>query len=512
MTASDVKIIFLSAILFAFSFPPFPLGFLAPVAIVLLLNYILHTPSNIGFKIGYWSGVVWGFLTLFWIANNTLPGLLLTVFIGALHYGFIWWLVRRVYDYFPRLALVVFPFVWVAAEFAREFTDLRFNWLNLAYTQTYYLPFIQIAEFTGYLGVSFLIAVIAVLGYGAWQFRKYRIVLMAGIAAVILIPTVFGLLRMKALESRNLPEIKVAVVQPNVDPYQKWEPAFQKHAFAMLDSLTRLALRQQPRLVIWPETATPFFLRNEHAYQQRIHQLVDSLNFCLLTGTPDYRYIPEAKEHHTYNAAFFFRPHYPVFDVYYKMALVPAAETMPFKQYLPFLRKINVGGGDFFPGNQFTVFRCSTELRNTTRNQPFSGQVRLSVAICYESIFPQIVRGFVKNGANLLAVITNDGWFGTTSGPYQHQQYAIYRAIENRVSVARSANTGVSVFISPTGKKLGHLGLNRQGVLVQWLPLNDHQTLFTRWGNWFGWLMGIISLVVLTSAHFLKHKAGRNVQ
>ena len=510
MTTSDVKIIFITAILLTLSFPPFPLGFLAPIAIALLLKYVLHAPENIGFKIGYWSGVLWGFLTLFWIANNTLVGMLLTVFIGALHYGVVWWLVRRVYDYFPRLALIVFPVVWVAVEFAREFTDIRFNWLNLAYTQTYYLPFIQIADITGYLGVSFLIMVIAVLLYVGMRSPKYRGRIAVLIGLTVLLPVLYGVLRMQALENQTLPEVKVAIIQPNVDPYQKWEPAFQQQTFAILDSLTELAVQEDPRIVIWPETATPFFLRNEPRYQKRIHRLVDSLKFCLLTGTPDYQYIPEEKEYHTYNAAFFFKPGYPIFDVYYKMALVPAAETMPFKKYLPFLRKIDVGGGDFFPGHQFTVFRCNTSLRKGADGQTIPGEVRLSVAICYESVFPQIVRGFVKNGANLMAVITNDGWFGTTSGPYQHQQYAVYRAIENRVSVARSANTGVSVCITPTGRKCAELGLNRQGYIVQWMPLNNRKSLYTRWGSWFGWLMVLISGAVLTPAHFLKHKAGRN--
>ncbi len=510
MTRSNWKIIVPVAVLLTLSFPPFPLGFLAPVALAVLLNYILNLPNNHGFAIGYWSAVLWGFFTLYWIANNTLPGMLLTVLIGALHYGIVWWLIRRVHEYFPRLALGLFPVIWVAAEFVRQFTDLRFNWLNLAYTQTYYLPFIQIAEITGYLGVSFILAAIGVLLYIAWQRPARRWWAVGGIVLLIGLPAMYGTLRLEELDNQPLPRVKVAVIQPNVDPYQKWEPAFQQQAFAILDSLTLQAVADSPRVVIWPETATPFFLRNERKYLQRIHQVVDSFNFCLLTGTPDYQYNPQAKEYYTYNAAFFFRPHLTPFEFYYKMALVPAAESMPFKQYLPFLRKINVGGGDFFPGKEFKVFRCATELQTPGNPAPVKGEVRLSVAICYESVFPQIVRGFVRNGANLLAVITNDGWFGTTSGPYQHQQYAVFRAIEHRVSVARSANTGISVLIEPTGRVTAHLPLNTAGVLSGWLPVAERTTPYTRWGDWLGWLSLLISAVVLTPAHFLKHKVGKH--
>ena len=509
MTRSDWKIIVLVAVLLTLSFPPFPLGFLAPIALAVLLNYILHLPVNRGFAIGYWSAVLWGFLTLYWIANNTLPGMLLTVFIGALHYGLVWWLVRRVHEYFPRLALWIFPVVWVAAEFFRQFTDLRFNWLNLAYTQTYYLPYIQLAEITGYLGVSFLLAVLGVLLYCIVRFPHRRFGSVGVMLALIILPSLYGWWRIQALEATKIARVKVAVVQPNVDPYQKWEPAFQEQAFAILDSLTLQAVGDSPRVVIWPETATPFFLRNEPRYLKRIHQIVDSFEICLLTGTPDYQYHTEAREYHTYNAAFFFRPHFEPFQFYYKMALVPAAESMPFKQIFPFLRKINVGGGDFFPGREFKVFRCAASNETNNSYTHPSGKVRLSVAICYESVFPQIVRGFVQNGANILAVITNDGWFGTTSGPYQHQQYAVFRAIEHRISVARSANTGISVFIAPTGKIIGRLPLNSQGVLSGWLPIREQPTLYTRWGDWLGWLAVIISILVLTPAHFLKQKWGK---
>ena len=130
-------------------------------------------------------------------------------------------------------------------------------------------------------------------------------------------------------------------------------------------------------------------------------------------------------------------------------------------------------------------------------------RVGASVGICYESVFPHIMRGFVQNGARLLFIITNDGWFGNTSGPRQHARYAIFRAIENRVSVARSANTGISLVILPSGRIIRRLGYNRTGTLVADVPVLTKETFYTRHGDWFAyWNMGALVVILIGYAVF----------
>ncbi len=508
MNRRELKYILLVSLLLALSFPPFPLGFLAPAAFAVFLAYLDDKTPRTSFRLGYLLGLFWGALTLFWIAASTVPGAILAITINALHYAFVWWVYALIRQRNRNLALTVLPFLWVGAEYLRIFTDIRFNWLTLAYTQTYYRPFIQIADRTGFLGISFVVVLIGILLYLAYRHRQaWRWAYLALAAVIVILLLWYGQQRIDKLEQRSYPLIRAGLVQPDVDPYEKWSPSFQSAAFEMLMDASRNMLAQQPQLIVWPETATPFYLRNETEIIGRMNRFLDSSRVWLLTGTPDYRYFPAEKDYHTYNAAFFFRPGKPGFSSYNKMALVPASESMPFKETFPFLRKLNVGGGDFFPGDSFKVFRFEAGLqtgkfyKNGYRPDKQTSRkkipVGLSAIICYESVFPQFARQFVQNGANLLAIITNDGWFGLTSGPYQHEQYAVYRAIENRTSIIRCANTGISTFITPTGKMLERAGLNTRKNLVEYVPVNAGKSFYTRYGDWVGkWCLIITGMLL----------------
>lgn len=508
MNKQELTYLLLVSGLLAVSFPPFPLGFLVPGALVIFMYFLRDRSPADGFRLGYLLGLFWGAFTLFWIASSTLFGAVLAVAINALQYGIIWWLYVRFRRRSPAFALVSLPFLWVALEYLRQFSDLRFNWLTLSYTQTYYRSLIQIVDITGYLSLSFALVAVAALIYTAIEYRRnwfwisplVIFLLIAGLEG-------YGQARIRHFEQKPLPLIRAALVQPNVDPYEKWDPEFQEEAFRMLLAASRRIAPERPDLIVWPETATPFFLRAKSEALEKIQAFLDSTHTYLLTGTPDYRFLGDAGDYQTYNAAFFFRPDSVGFEYYYKMALVPAAESMPFKKTFPFLRKLNVGGGDFFPGKEFTVFRFKIprrigrfdgrEYRIGRVEADRRVRVGLSAVICYESVFPDIVRGFVKNGANLLTIITNDGWFGRTSGPYQHARYAVFRAIENRVSIVRCANTGISSFIDPTGRILQHAPLNTRGELVGYLPLNTEHTYFTARGDWFGKLILLVSLLLI---------------
>ncbi|RMG65967.1 MAG: apolipoprotein N-acyltransferase [Calditrichaeota bacterium] len=510
MQWNELKPVLLAAVGLALAYPPVPAGFLVPFVLAYWFRHLQGLPPGTAFARGYLFGVVLGTLTLYWIAVNTIAGAVLAILINALQYAVLAWGFAWLYRRRPTLAWASLPLFWTALEFLRHFSDLRFNWLSLAYTQTYYLPFIQFIEWTGYLGLTALLVSLAVLWHRIQQLRKPLWREGALFLLLIALPLAYGTARMKTLRSQMYPGIRAGLVQPNVNPWHKWEPSFQDSAYQMLEEATKHLVSQNPgvKLVVWPETATPFFLRHETAYLHRLQHLVDSLKLYLITGTPDYRYFPAEKDVHTYNAAFFFAPQEPGFQAYYKMALVPVAETMPFKSWLPFLRHIDVGGGDFFPGKEFTVFLAQMPFRaGHFQNNRFvlladstaqSFRLGISTVICFESVFPHLVRRFVQRGARLLTIITNDGWFGPTSGPQQHARYAVLRAIENRVSIVRCANTGVSLFVDMVGSVFNKLGYNRAGTAVGDLPIYNHPTFYTRHGDWPGWLSLLFTPLVFS--------------
>ncbi len=509
MQGSELKPILLAALGLALAYPPVPAGFLVPFVLAYLFHQFQELKPGTAFARGYLFGVVLGTLTLYWIAVNTLAGAVLTILINALQYALAAWLFSLLWCRRPRLAWAALPVLWTALEFLRHFSDLRFNWLSLAYTQTYYLPFIQFIEWTGYLGLSALLVTLAVLWHRIHYQKQPLWREGALFLLLIALPLAYGTARINNLRSKMYPGLRAGLVQPNVNPWHKWEPSFQDSAYQMLEQATLQLVQQDSSvsLVVWPETATPFFLRYKTDYLHRIQSLVDRLGIYLITGTPDYHYFPEEKAYRTYNAAFFFQPGGTGIEAYYKMALVPVAESMPFKTWLPFLQRIDVGGGNFSPGKAFKVFTARVPFRaghfqnhrfavlEDTQSQRFT--VGISTVICFESVFPHLVRRFVQHGARLLAIITNDGWFGPTSGPQQHARYAVLRAVENRVSIVRCANTGISLFVDLVGHIDQQLGYLRAGTLVADLPIAGHQTFYTRHGDWPGWISLLLMPVIL---------------
>lgn len=499
MNLKDLQICLITSVLLALSFPPFPGGVLVPIAIALFLNHLTSKGPKTAFRMGYVMGFFWAVFTLFWIASNTVAGAALTVLINPLHYGIVWWLFVRIYRRNQSVGLWSFPVLWTAAEFLRHFSDLRFNWMNLAHTQTYYLPFIQFIEWTGYLGITLLLGYLSVFAYFVFYKKQHLLRNLIGLCVLVILPLIYGGVRLNALKKKNFSTLKVGVVQPNMDPFKKWDLQFQDSTFTILKNSTyRL---NNTDLVVWPETATPFFLRYKPKYLFQIYHIVDSLNIYLITGTPDVKYL-DNDDYITYNSAFFFSPNRHNFESYNKIALVPAAESMPFKKSLPFLRNLDVGGGDFFPGTEFKVFTMRVNLMengiqlDSGMDSLAGSEVKVAAIICFDSVFPHIVRQFVKRGARILTIITNDAWFGETSGPYQHAQYAVLRAIENRVGIARSANTGISMFIDPSGRKHETVGLKKRAEITYELPVTHDMTFYTWYGEWLGILCLVVSLPV----------------
>jgi apolipoprotein N-acyltransferase len=194
----------------------------------------------------------------------------------------------------------------------------------------------------------------------------------------------------------------------------------------------------------------------------------------LILGSIDWQDAPSGSsyDYYVHNAAFFVDTGSLAFLPYYKIRLVPFSEAMPFEGAVPILSRVNLGEADFHPGTDQTIFQIGPS-------------VRAGPLICYESIFPDFVRNRVRRGANLLVNITNDGWFGRSSGPRHHAMMARMRSIENGVPLARCANSGISMFVDPLGRVLGQTGLYERTVLVRAIPRYTLPTVYTRFGDWF---------------------------
>ncbi|MGB9561200.1 MAG: apolipoprotein N-acyltransferase [bacterium] len=480
-----VWLIFSAAIL-ALGYPPLPLGFFAHFALVPILFIVEKKGLKETFKIGFFWGLLSSLFLLHWISYVTVIGTVLACFILALYPAFILWLYRLLAIKISKIvAYALFPFLWVGMEFIRGWGELGFPWADLAHTQIKYPVFTQFAELTGSRGISFWVVILNLFFFGLVRNikQKSRFIFIFIIIVAYTIPFIYGVKELKR-KWRPKDEFRVALLQGNIDPRKKWDESFQWENFeSYLQMVSEIG--DKVSLVIWPETATANYLRRELRFTTKLVSLIDSVGVPNLVGSLDYEYING--ELHEYNSAVLIYPG-GEWVWYAKNHLVPFSEHFPFDQYVPILRKLNkaveIGQGEFTPGKTKTIMRVDKKIFGTI--------------ICFESIFQELVRDFVLKGAEFLVVITNDGWFGKSAGPYQHKEIAKLRAIENRIYIARCANTGISCIIDPTGKEIAQIPLNKKGYLIGSLGLKRETTFFTRHGDIISRLsFGVISAALL---------------
>jgi apolipoprotein N-acyltransferase len=247
---------------------------------------------------------------------------------------------------------------------------------------------------------------------------------------------------------------------------------------ATIEAYRRLSLDaavRAPSLIVWPETAAPFFLRYDHALRARVLDIAAETGSHLLVGSPDRERVwGVAGRERYFNSAFLLSPGGGLLDKYDKMHMVPFGEYVPLKSILFFVEKLAYGIGDFEPGRTYTIFQLPVG--------------RFGVTICYEVIFPDQVRRYVKEGAEFLVNITNDAWFGRSAAPAQHLAMAAMRAAENRRYLIRAANTGISAIVDPQGRIVQASGIFEPAVISGRISLVRDQTLYTRYGDVFAWV------------------------
>ena len=383
----------------------------------------------------------------------------------------------------PRLgagwALATAPVLWVAGEWIRGWLMGGFPWGLLGYSQHSALPVIQVAELGGVYAVSFLLVAVNASVAGLCILGPRRTMPGAiAVAALLALSLGFGwhiLAREFGPEGRPPRSVQISVIQPVIEQEQKWDPAHQAEILGVYERLTRQAAQGRPAAVFWPETAAPIFLRGDPALLSRLVSLVRETGVPILVGSVDRLPGPNGK---FLNSAFLLGDQ-GITGKYDKIQLVPFGEYIPLAEVIGFVKQWAEFISDFAPGTTQTVFRLD--------GAPFG------TVICYEVIFANLFRGFASGGASFMANITNDAWFGRTSGPWQHLATLPLRAVENRIAIARAANTGVSALIAPDGRVGPILPLFQRGFLTLSVPLRSRTTLYTRFGNWLVYLCVALS-------------------
>ncbi len=502
MTPRNSAFAALSGLLLAVAFPAFNINFLVWIALVPLLLALKGQSAKNGFWLGGVTGLVFFSGTVHWVTNSVhfyggialVPASLITLLLCsylALYPAVFGAVAVHLRNSRPKLFVVAAPAVWTSLELARTYVFSGFPWSLLGYSQYRALPVIQIADITGVYGVSFTIVLMnAAFAEFIMDRKKYGVIMSAVLIMGLVLG--YGLVKLHAQEKTG--SIIVSVVQGNIEQDKKWDPAYQSQTRAVYQRLTREALKQHPDLVIWPETATPFYFNgsspNDQAMTADLVTFVKQNKVPLLFGSPTYEVKP-SRQIIGRNSAFLLSADGRVDGTYHKIHLVPFGEYVPLKNVLFFVGKMVQAIGDFQAGSEYTVMTVPVRENNAHTD------IKLSTVICYEIIFPDLVRRFVDHGAQVITTVTNDAWFGRTAAPYQHFSMAVFRAVENRVPVARAANTGISGFIDAQGKILDASELFKEAQLTHRLVPGAEKTWYTRHGDLFSYACIVTSLMML---------------
>lgn len=529
-------LLLLTGILLGLAYPPNPVGglFGALGLVPLLLALEQTTSYKQAFRWSYGSFFIFSAISTWWVGSwqsNSDPWLMtsciLLIIVHPLFFVvpiLLYLAVRRASTL--SLGLIFLPLLWCGGEYLHALTDASYPWLTLGNTQTYNLYYIQFIEYTGIWGVSLLMLIqnctVAWLllarpstPEGPQVQRLYR---TGGIilAATIILPYLHGITALAGTDKEEkVPEnsgsyITITVVQPNQNPWDKWKQDDPTDHIQDNGELSLQAKAQSGKvdMYLWAENAIPYPITHPNYEHRRadMYRTVDSLGVPVMTGFPDYvehrskeEAAPssrrdsvrnpstgtiEVKYWDFYNSIGVFAPGGRFMGSYHKTQLVPFGERIPFVDAAPFLIDMlswDVGISSWGKGK--SIHPVPVPVRGNT--------VMGGGMVCFESVYPNIVRQFVDKGAEFLTIVTNDGWYLGTPGPLQHERFAILRAIETRRGIARAANTGISCFVTPEGRIFGETAEGARITTTGTIPLREDKTIYVRWGNW----LPILSLI-----------------
>lgn len=500
----------LSGLFLILIFPQFNLEMLAWFALIPLLFSIQNQPLGTAATRGFCAGMIFYFFSLNWVTNTltnygnlsqnlslVILGLLaayLSFYIALFCVLTVKWSRGK-----PVFFFLLAPFIWTVLEYIRStHMTFGFSWMGLGYSQFQTLTIIQPAEITGVYGVSALIVLVnAALHYSlnAYIFRpnpshnwKLSRRVLGSTALIFGLWFIWGGWALERTKSQIdlSPNIRIGLAQGNIEQHLKWNKLYQQAIMDFYKDLTKKAAEEHPELIVWPEAATPFYYGLDPNGTKYVQNLARTVGVPLLFGSP-YKENVDGKLL-DFNRAFLISAQGKTIAVYDKMHLVPFGEFVPFRKALFFVEKMVEIIGDFGFGKRATVF----ELNGS----------RLGVSICYEIIFPDLVRQSVKNGAEYLVNITNDAWFGKSAASYQHISIAALRAVENRTPIIRAANTGISGIIDATGEIRNTTKLfTREFVVGEISPNKGPRTFYSQFGDIFSYLCLVMTIGICGLAY-----------
>ena len=507
----------LSGALLTLAFPRYDLGWLGWLAIVPLLISIVYQKALTAFIMGLVFGVA-SFSGIFlWIFD--IPGyrLLHHVLLGC-YFGPLMGLMGLIVNAVarrrtPGAALLATPFIWVSFEYLRSnLAFLALPWALLGHTQYQNPLIIQIASFTGAYGISFLVAfanaalAAAILSFFSSGIRSggqafSPVTHRAAISMIIAVAAALGLTLIYgwSVVSRPAggPSIKISVLQGNISQEMKSAP--KKHAAYIMQKytdLSRQAAADQPDLIAWPEAATPGFVLKNRPMIRKLSAFISEIGTPFLIGSSEYpKFIKERplRPDDVGNAALYFSAKGKFLGQYLKIHLVPFGEELPYKDTIQWPSYIIPKDKKTFeiPGIDYTLFKL--------------GETKFGTVICWEVVFPELIRQFTKKGAGFMVNLTNEGWFGDTSAPHQMAAIVVFRAIENRVPFVRAANTGISCFIDAygniTGRVMDQSGDDTfvEGYLTGEIKPSSARTVYTRYGDIFVYIVLALTGLIIAS-------------
>ena len=510
-----------SGILFAFSFPRYGHPAIAWIALTPLLVALQDTTPRRAFALGLLAGAVYFTGTLYWITRvmvrygdlQTWVAMLVNgaliaylAFFPAL-FAFV---VRRITIAYGPQALAAAPIVWVATELGRNYPFGGFPWVLLGYSQVTVLPIAQVASVFGVYGVSMLVASVSTAlamsvplnakhaetakshtslrvlrpfrSWWATQFLNPPPYVWVGV--MVLAVAIWGARRAASADlTRTGEPIRIGLIQGNVTLEERMDRTKLLAIFQSYLAMTRQAIGEGAKFVIWPEAATPFRFEEDVFSAARIRAIARQASIPVLLGSDQVERNSTGQAVKYYNSAFLVRPDGTTGGAYRKMHLVPFGEYVPAKRILFFAAPLVENVSDFSAGDTATILPV--------------GSHKVSTAICYEVVYPELVRQFVVAGSEMLTTITNDAWFGDTSAPYQHFEQASMRAIEEGRYLVRSANTGVSGAVDPYGRVLAQTPIFQRAVLLVEARFLTASTFYARHGDVLAYASAVLSIAFL---------------
>jgi len=477
----DVVLALLSGILTALAFPKFNLSFLAWISLLPLFFVVLSKTPKQSFLLGLLAGTVFNGVLLVWIpsvpahyGHLSFEFSLLIYIIFILFLGLSWalfsYLFAKIHRASPKTSYFLAPLIWISLEFILTYFLTGFPWVLLGSSQFKNIPFIQFSSLVGVYGLSCVIVFFQSMFVSSMVYRK-KTPFFLGLFLLITVHLGGYLSLEKNLQTQDT--FKASVIQGNVSSDIYWNEVSPETILTLFEEhlkLSQQSYAKGAKLIIWPEFSVPlcFSCPGElyRSFKRILFQFVQDTQCTLLLGTNETSH--SAGQTFYYNTALRLSPGLST-SAYYKIHLVPFGEYTPYKKIFSFIEKVTHAIGEVTPGTNYTLHSYK--------------KYKFGSPICYEVIFPALVRRFVQKGANFLVTITNDGWYGKSSAPYQHFANAVFRAVENRRFLLRAATTGISGIVDPYGRILTQSPLGIKTFLTGAITPRTKMTFYTKYGD-----------------------------